>query len=249
VDFGRQARFLLERALGGIDEGIAAIDVENCTAPQGGPETRANGQPTVPRLPALTLLTDARASILQLSSLLDRAFGIAARRGDSCIPAGSVGEAISLAVSAVRSMAHEHEVRLSVDIAPAAADLPAGPLTEVIHNGLSNAVDACIAGGARGGFIEVSASISAMGDLVLLISDTGPGVDRSVAVCPSGGSEFDEPGPAGAVAARGVPHDDGLETCRRILKSLGGRVRRMNVPFGVGAVMEAAVPLHRLLGR
>lgn len=184
--------------------------------------------------PIRSRLYAAQAGMVEMAALLESAISAVPGEVDSPDPNESIASAVDRIVERHRPLAGELGIQIATDIAASAAPLPVGPLGMVIQNGLSNAIDACAAGGASGGFVELSASISALGDLLILVSDTGPGLPSDFA-----------PGRSTKVNGHGL----GLEVSRKVVESLGGRLRLVNVPFGIGAVLEAAVPLHRLMGR
>lgn len=128
-------------------------------------------------------------------------------------------------------MADEAAVTLDCAIAPPAGTLPVGPLAPVFLNGLRNAIEACAGQPGSAGRVDMAVSINDRRELIVIISDTGPGL----------------PGDAGGQASeKPVGHGIGLEFSRRIVEALDGRLDLMNVPFGRGAVLKMRVHMSKL---
>lgn len=136
----------------------------------------------------------------------------------------TLGEEVERLVRDLEPLASRHGVTLTVDIDPAMAMLPAGPLGAVLENAIRNGIEAA-AGEARPlRRVEASISLDAVHDtMVLLVSDSGPGVSPDHRTKPGG-------------------HGLGLTVCRKIVAELGGSLLLTNVPFGGGTVMRVTIP-------
>lgn len=155
----------------------------------------------------------------------------------------TIREELDRCIAAVSALAEQHSVELTTHVSVTAMDLPAGPLGAVMLNGLRNAVQAASLGPRSPRQVELSIDLSPRRELMILISDTGPGLPAEN-VRESRGFATDEPHGASTGG-----HGIGLELSRRIVSSLGGSMMLMNVPFNAGAVLRVIVPIERLSSR
>ena len=151
----------------------------------------------------------------------------------------TLGQAIEHAVRMIVTQADASDVSVNVQIAPAAADLPAGPMYSVISNALRNSVDAFARQRADNGprRIEVSADVN-KGAVMLSVCDTGPGVDDSMFAA-DGVFRF---GCSDRHGGQGI----GLSLSRQIIAELGGNLAITNRDPR-GAVLTARLPLSSLV--
>lgn len=177
----------------------------------------------------------AETSMQQMAVLLERAMQIADPRAAVLRNDQPLGEYVPELLGTLRPKADEHSVTFNLHMTNDAAAVPTGPLGTVLLNGLTNAIDACASSENMPRLIEVSISISSRSDLVILISDTGPGV---IETCRTSHA------PGHTTKADG--HGIGLDLSRQIVDELGGRLQLTNIPFGAGAIFQVRVPLPRL---
>jgi signal transduction histidine kinase len=144
----------------------------------------------------------------------------------------TLAEAVHHAVDTVRPLADAAHVLLSVDVAPDASAMPAGPLGTVVMNGLRNAIEACAEPGVQLRRVELCAAVTHTGrELSIVIADTGGGL----------ASTADESG-----KTKSGGHGIGLGVCRDLVAELGGRCSLSNLPYGEGAAFHVVVPLRSL---
>lgn len=170
-------------------------------------------------------LDAAHEGMRSMATLLDHAL-----KGDSQLMHHDrfLGDEIRRIVAACAAKAEQAGVSVELHLDEAAANIPIGPLGPVVLNGLRNAIEAC-ADAVRGTkAVEISIGITGHDRLEMLIADTGTGVVGK------------------GVSTKASGHGIGLELSRRIVRSVGGSIELMSVPFGGGAVLRMLVPLHRL---
>lgn len=122
------------------------------------------------------------------------------------------------------------DVELVSEVAPDASEVPVGPLEAVLCHGIRHAVEACLDRGS-GGRVELSITVNTLAELVVLISDAGPGLRGDVP----------DPTPG-----RTLAHHLGLGLSREIVGQLGGRLLLSEGPSGRGLRLRIEVPVGRL---
>lgn len=177
----------------------------------------------------------ACTSMQQMGVLLQRAMDADEPNRQILASDRVLGEYVPDLIASLRPKAREHQVAFNLHMTNDAAAVPTGPLGTVLLNGLSNALDACIRSTNMPRVIEVSVSIKSHSELVILVSDTGPGV---IETCRTGDSSLYTVKPGG--------HGIGLDLSRQIIDDLGGRLQLTNIPFGAGAILHVCVPVRRL---
>lgn len=180
---------------------------------------------------ALDRLQAAQQSLHHMADLLQRAMTSDTPDHRLLSRDQPLGVQVQELLDLLRPKARELRVELSADVSPAAADLPAGPLVAVLLNGLNNAIEACAASDRRAGVVECSISVTAKRELLIVIADTGRGIE----------SDF-KPGMTTKAGGHGI----GVPLCRQIVAELGGTLRLSNVPYGGGTVMQVMIPEARL---
>ena len=175
-------------------------------------------------------LRAAHEAMRQMAELLERV-------GETSHPASALfdrrrplADEVDRLLVSLEPLAEIRQVRIESTIDPAARRLPIGPLGPVIANGLRNAVEACGEGGGPGGRVRLAISIGEPGELVIVISDDGPGISAEL-----------RPGHSRKPGGRGL----GLEVCRQIVGDLDGSLRLTDAPGG-GAVFEVRLGVGRL---
>jgi signal transduction histidine kinase len=186
----------------------------------------------------------ARQSMRQMARLLERAMRTGGVGPHTFIDRTPIGEAVRSIIAALRPQAAQHQIELSHFIESSAADLPIGPLTPVITNGLRNALHAVAnitpaAGCVRK--VDCTISLAAPDALCLRIIDNGPGLAPQ----------------AGLRRGAGSGHGLGLPLCRQIVASLGGTLALSNRAAGAkddpsasspGAALTVIIPTAALTG-
>lgn len=177
----------------------------------------------------------ADSSMQQMVVLLERA--MSADEPDCRVLTNDrpLGEYVPDLITTLRPKANEYGVVVNLHMTNDAASVQTGSLGTVLLNGLTNAIDACASSENMPRIIEVSISISSRSDLVILISDTGPGVIETCRTDDASGRTTKSGG-----------HGIGLDLCRQIINDLDGRLQLTNIPFGAGAIFQVRVPLPRL---
>jgi signal transduction histidine kinase len=181
---------------------------------------------------ALERLRTAQSAMDEMAALLHRAM-----EGHMTTTAAferecSLAEAVRQAIETVTPLADAARVGLSVDVASAAADLPAGPLGTMLINGLRNAIEACAEPGVRLRRVELTALL------------THNGRELSVLICDTAGGLADADDDETEKKAGG--HGIGLGVCRDLARGLGGQCELSDLPYGAGAVLQITVPLRSL---
>lgn len=184
---------------------------------------------------ALNKLQAAQQSLHHMAELLNEAMSTPTADHRLLDRRQPLGLQVQEMLEMLRPRAQELDVDLQVDVSPAAADLPSGPLIAVLLNGLKNAIEACTEIDRRAASVECSISVTAKRELFIVIADTGPGVDRSIQ---SGVESGKTTKPGG--------HGIGAALSQQIVVELGGSYRLSNVPFGRGAVLQVRIPLSGL---
>lgn len=179
---------------------------------------------------AAARLKTAQESMRQMARLLQRAMANVRPGMELFSEREPLEKQVRQILELVTPLAEEHRVHLTAEITPKAASIPAATLGAVIHNGLRNAIQACAGDSLIDRRVELSIAITTADELMIVIADTGRGVDLS---------EHASSKPDG--------HGYGLELSRQIVTELGGELRLMNVPFGSGAVLQVIVPIRRLM--
>jgi signal transduction histidine kinase len=170
-------------------------------------------------------------SLQRISELLERAMQVDHVPVVLAATDLPMGEAVEEIVKSLAALAEDLGVIVDAHVAPGAASRPVGPLAEVIRNGLKNAIEASARSRSISGR-HVRMSIEIEGSrLSIVIADSGAGVPAEM-------PDDAAPPPHG--------HGIGLAVCRRVVESLGGRMRLVSVPFGRGAIFHVEVPLRRL---
>ncbi|MFW6059243.1 MAG: ATP-binding protein [Phycisphaeraceae bacterium] len=140
------------------------------------------------------------------------------RRGAPPASHATLGHAARQAVRLVHPLAREQGVALTLELANAAAALPAGALRRVLDNALRNSLEAIEADTSdvnEAPAITVAARIEAS-TLVLTVTDTGPGLSASV---------LDEQGRfAFGRSSKAEQRGTGLPLAQRIAEQLGGEL-------------------------
>lgn len=180
---------------------------------------------------AAASLRRAHESLAHMARLLDRAMVSGTPELALFDERMSLARQVQEIVDAIRPWADEQGIGVVTDMTPRAASLNSAALGTVILNGLRNAMQACMERPEGGRRVELSIALSTPEQLLILISDTGPGVH-----------EMPETGDAAKAAGHGL----GLDLSRRIVASLGGDLSLTTVPFGTGAVLQVRVPVRRL---
>jgi signal transduction histidine kinase len=177
----------------------------------------------------------ANAAMQKMAVLLERV--MSAHEPDQYVLASkqTLGAFVPDLIASLQPKAGEHHVTINLHMTTEAASAPAGLLGTVLLNGLTNAIDACAASPNMPRVIEVSIAINCHSELIVLISDTGPGIIEQHR---SGGEPIH--------ATKEGGHGIGLKLCRQIVDELGGQMNLMNIPFGAGAIFHVRVPLNRL---
>jgi C4-dicarboxylate-specific signal transduction histidine kinase len=174
-------------------------------------------------------LQTARDAMWQMAELLERAMRDGGASSHVLNRARLLGEEIPGILALVGPLAESHDVAVRAEIGPEAGDVPSGPLGAVLLNGLRNAVQACVRSGQAPRRVDLTAQVEPP-DLVIRISDTGPGE--------VGDKHRGDPSPPAG-------HGLGLGLCRQVVSELGGRLELVPGPAG-GAVLRVEVPLRSL---
>jgi signal transduction histidine kinase len=178
-----------------------------------------------------TRLRIAQDTLRDMAALLERTMihgDTDARVFDTSHPLATQVQRI---IESLASLAQQHRVDITTQINPAAGQIRAGALGTVIVNALRNAIEACAGSRRLPRRVEFSATMGLHQDLVLLISDNGPGFAEHLA-----------PGQT----TKPYGHGLGLVLCRQIVAELGGRMEIVNVPGNMGTVVRVNIPLSRL---
>ncbi|MHC4303487.1 MAG: ATP-binding protein [Planctomycetota bacterium] len=175
-------------------------------------------------------LQTARDAMWQMAELLERVMRGGGASSQVLYRSPPLGEETSRILALVEPLAEAHDVAVKAQIGPEAGELPIGPLGAVLLNGLRNAVQACVRGVDEPKCVHLSAAVE-RGDLVIQISDTGPGEV-------GGEHRGGEPSPAG--------HGLGLRLCRQVVSELEGRLELVPGGSEGGAVLRVEVPLRSL---
>ena len=140
-----------------------------------------------------------------------------------------LGVIITHALRMLDAEATQRQVTLTADVDDKVRAMPAGPVMQVIVNGLRNAMEAV----GRDGEVMLIARREAA-DVVILIFDNGPGVPLD--------PKRDADGllPVGESTKRGG-HGIGLALSRQIIQSIGGGLSLTNRPEG-GAELRVRFP-------
>jgi signal transduction histidine kinase len=158
----------------------------------------------------LARLTLARQSMRQMAALLERVARSGRIGPETFVENSVIGPVMQMIVSPLQPYALQHEIELNVQIEPAAAALPIGPLAPVVMNGLRNALRAAAAATPPPGSVrrvDCIISLAAPDALCIRITDNGHGL----AIAPRSLAAGDSPG-----------HGIGLDLSRQIVASLGG---------------------------
>lgn len=188
----------------------------------------ATGQMTIDA--AVARLQLAREGLRDMAGLLERTMNQPepdVRLFDSSHPLATQVQRI---VESLQPLARQHRVELIVQINQAASRLRSGTLGTVILNAMRNGIEACATSRRVPRRVEFSATISTHHELVLLISDNGPGIPEKLL-----------PGQTTKPEGHGI----GLVLCRQIVKEIGGRFEIVSVPGNLGTVVRVNIPLAR----
>lgn len=174
-----------------------------------------------PAFPSARLLTQSRHALLRIRSLIDALLGLTRlERGGLEVRRDPilVSQMIQAAVDTFQPLAEARD--LAIEAVPGAPGLRAlgddGLLQRMLENLIANAIKVSAAGAA----IRVSYDATAQGEVVLRVSDQGPGIPETMAR-----KIFDpyvqlELNRTGADRGTGL----GLAFCRAAVHSMGGRI-------------------------
>jgi len=172
-------------------------------------------------------LAVAHENMQSMAALLEQAL-----KGRSTIlESRPLGDEVRRIMESCRAKADQAGVTMTLHLQEAAESIPIGPLGPIVLNGLRNAIESCSESSDVVRQVEVSIGINSRTEIELFITDTGPGAAVTSPECPT---------------TKSNGHGIGLELCKRIAASLGGRAELMNVPFGGGAVLRVVVPLTQM---
>jgi len=143
---------------------------------------------------------------------------------------GRMDADIQSIIESLQPFSEEHWVQVEFETTPKASTIRIGALGPVILNGLRNAIEAASTA-ERPRHVTLAVAVNAQDQLMMLITDNGPGWPT-----------FFQIGQSGKSGGHGL----GLKLCQRIILELGGDLRFTNVPFGHGAIMQVTVPLRSL---
>lgn len=215
--FAHELNSLLDGSIRCVSQALRDLD-------EAAPASGLAPEPVIGRLRA------ANEAMRQMAELLERV-------GETSQPASALfdrrrplADEVDRLLVSLEAMAEIRQVRIESTVHPAARRLPIGPLGPVIANGLRNAIEACGEGGGSGGRVRLAISLAEPGELVILVSDNGPGVPAEL-----------RPGHSRKPGGRGL----GLEICRQIVSDLDGSLRLTDAPGG-GAVFEVRLRVGRL---
>jgi C4-dicarboxylate-specific signal transduction histidine kinase len=193
--------------------------------PDGGSDGSADG--------VVAWLQVARDAMWQMAELLERAMRDGGATSQVLHRSRPIGLEVPRLLDLVRPMAEAHGVALNAEIGPEAEDLPIGPLGAVLLNGLRNAIQACVRGDREARRVDLSVVVNREDELVIRISDTGPG--------------WPAPQATGGVPRTRI-HGLGLGLCRQVVSQLGGRLEAEQGPAGHGAVLQVVVGVRSVSG-
>jgi len=176
-------------------------------------------------------LQSVEAALARMARTLEQAM-----RGESAegppldLGCSTFGEAGPEVIDLLRPLSDAHRVRVTATVDPAARNISVGRLGPVLVNGLKNAIEASAAAGDERRTVDLHVARDD-NTLRITIADSGPGL-----------REMPAPGETTKPAGHGI----GLALSRRLVESLGGRLRIVNVPYGDGAILKIDLPLNRL---
>ncbi|MHC4994560.1 MAG: sensor histidine kinase [Planctomycetota bacterium] len=144
--------------------------------------------------------------------------------------ASTVRDAVNYAMRLAGPLAEERGVEIGYAVSSEAEGLVAGPVYQVLSNGLGNAIEAV----GEGGLVRVGVEVEG-DEVVLTVSDNGPGM---LAEIPRDDYGFFERGKTTKVNGNGL----GLWVCREVIENLGGVMRLEDGPHG-GVTLMARWPI------
>lgn len=180
---------------------------------------------------AMRKLTLAQETMRHMAELLSRAMRSDGDVLELLTSTEPIDASVRRILTTLQPIADEAAITLDCALSPEAANLPIGPLEPVLLNGLRNAIEACAMEKGAARCVDMAVSVNDRRELVLIISDTGPGLPD------------DSAGPADEKPSG---HGIGLDLSRRIVEALDGQLDLMNVPFGHGAVLKVRVHTSKL---
>lgn len=180
-------------------------------------------------------LETAHQALRAMSDLLERAMQKPESGLDILGSHRLLGDEIKAALEALKPFAQENDIIFTLNFSENSPDPVSGLLAPVIANGLRNAVEAIAIRPQQGGRVDISVNLE-QDNLHIRISDNGVGLN-------SGKHSGDTtPTPPSPPASHGI----GLELCRNIITSLGGKLSLTNKPDTEGAQLIIEVPLRSL---
>ena len=180
---------------------------------------------------AATRLHLAQKSLRDMALLLERT--MKRPEADVCVfdSKRPLATQVQRIIESLAPMAQQHGVEMVTQINPTAGRIQSGGLGTVVLNAFRNAIEACATSRRTQSRVEFSATINAHEELVLLISDNGPGLADNLV-------------PGQTTKPNG--HGFGLTLCRRIVADMGGRLEVVRVPGDKGTVVRVNILLTRL---
>ncbi len=187
-------------------------------------------------------LGEVKRAARRVEILLDHLTEVGAGGDPTAIPVlrcpSSLHEIVRSSLEAVRPMAQEKGVRITVELDPDADPLEADPfrLEQVVTNLLMNAMKFTPEGSTV--WVETGLADDEKGDLCwLTVRDEGPGI------VPEEARTIFEPFVRGRAAREGAVQGVGLglTICRRIVEAHGGSIEA--VPARGGGVLRVTLPI------
>jgi signal transduction histidine kinase len=156
----------------------------------------------------------------------------------------TLADAVRDAAFILEPGASEHGVRLTAEVDPALQKRPAGPMYTVVVNAIRNAVESVLAARAAGrpsaGSVHVAARCPASdggGRILIEITDDGLGLPPDM-----NPEDLFRPGVSTKPYHLGI----GLALCREAVEEVGGSIRLVPAPAGVGATLRVSYPVPPL---
>ena len=180
---------------------------------------------------ALSRMRVAQTGLREMADVLERAI----RRGRADLQLFDSDQPLAVQVQRIfeslKAKANPLRVEMIVQISSAAGRLRGSTLGGVILNTMRNAIEACATVRDVQRRVEFSATISSRNELVILVSDNGPGIASNFAFGQS---------------TKRTGHGIGLEVSRQIVADLGGRFELVSVPGNTGTVVRVVIPVTSL---